>query len=40
VVMAPTVFWLIVFSSGSYSIAFTAIALFTLWRGSYFFRRD
>jgi len=40
VVVAPTVFWLIVSTSGSYAIAFAAIGIFTLWRGSYFFRRD
>ena len=40
VVAAPTVFWLIVSTSGSYAIAFAAIGIFTLWRGSYFFRRD
>jgi fucose permease len=40
VVFAPTVFWLIVFTSGSYAIAFVAIGLFTLWRGSYFFRDE
>jgi MFS family permease len=40
VVFAPTVFWLIVHASGSYAIAFLAIGLFTLWRGSYFLRGE
>ena len=39
VVFLPTIFWLIVHVSGSYSAAFIAVGLFTLWRGSYFFRR-
>ncbi len=39
VVFLPTVFWLIVHLSGSYPAAFVAAGLFTLWRGSYFFRR-
>jgi MFS family permease len=38
VVVAPTTFWLIVSVSGSYAIAFSAIGVFTLWRGSFFFR--
>ena len=40
VVFLPTIFWLIVHVSGSYSAAFVAVGLFTLWRGSYFFRQD
>jgi MFS family permease len=40
VVFLPTIFWLIVHVSGSYSAAFVAVGLFTLWRGSYFFRRS
>ena len=40
VVVAPTVFWLIVSTSGSFAIAFAVIGIFTLWRGSYFFLRD
>ena len=39
VVFLPTVFWLIVHASGSYAMAFTAAGVFSLWRGSYFFRR-
>ncbi len=39
VVFLPTVFWLIVHFSGSYAVAFVAVGCFTLWRGSYFFRR-
>ena len=39
VVFLPTVFWLIVHISGSYAVAFVAVGCFTLWRGSYFFRR-
>jgi fucose permease len=39
VVFLPTIFWLIVHLSGSYPAAFIAVGLFTLWRGSYFFRR-
>jgi hypothetical protein len=38
VVVLPTIFWLLVHFSGSYAVAFVAIGLFTLWRGSYFFR--
>jgi len=34
------VFWLIVSTSGSYAIAFAAIGIFTLWRGSFFFRKQ
>ncbi len=40
VVFLPTIFWLIVHVSGSYPAAFVAVGLFTLWRGSYFFRRS
>jgi len=40
VVFLPTLFWLIVHVSGSYSTAFVVAGLFTLWRGSYFFRKD
>ena len=39
VVFLPTIFWLIVHLSGSYPAAFIAVGLFTLWRGSYFFRK-
>ena len=39
VVFLPTIFWLIVHVSGSYPAAFVAAGLFTLWRGSYFFRK-
>jgi sugar phosphate permease len=39
VVFLPTIFWAIVHLSGSYAAAFVAIGCFTLWRGSYFFRR-
>ena len=39
VVFLPTIFWLIVHVSGSYPAAFVVVGLFTLWRGSYFFRR-
>jgi MFS family permease len=39
VVFLPTVFWLIVHVSGSYAAAFVAAGIFTVWRGSYFFRR-
>jgi len=39
VVFLPTIFWLLVHLSGSYPAAFVAVGLFTLWRGSYFFRR-
>lgn len=38
VVVLPTIFWLLVHFSGSYAAAFVAIGVFTLWRGSYFFR--
>jgi nitrate/nitrite transporter NarK len=40
VVFLPTIFWLIVHASGSYPAAFVAVGLFTLWRGSYFFRKN
>src|SRR3954463_4634312 len=40
VVFLPTLFWLIVHMSGSYAVAFTAAGLFSLWRGSFFFRRS
>ena len=39
VVFLPTIFWLIVHVSGSYPSAFVVVGLFTLWRGSYFFRK-
>jgi fucose permease len=39
VVFLPTLFWLIVHVSGSYAVAFIAAGLFSLWRGSFFFRR-
>ena len=39
VVFLPTIFWLIVHVSGSYPAAFVVVGLFTLWRGSYFFRK-
>jgi MFS family permease len=39
VVFLPTIFWLIVHVSGTYSAAFIAVGLFTLWRGWYFFRK-
>ena len=39
VVFLPTIFWLIVHVSGSYPSAFVVVGVFTLWRGSYFFRR-
>ena len=39
VVFLPTVFWMIVHASGSYAAAFVAVGVFTLWRGSFFFRR-
>ena len=39
VVFLPTIFWLIVHLSGSYPAAFVVVGLFTLWRGSYFFRK-
>ena len=39
VVVLPTAFWLIVHLSGSYAAAFAAVGAFTLWRGSYFFRK-
>ncbi|HVY05063.1 MAG TPA: MFS transporter [Burkholderiales bacterium] len=39
VVVLPTVFWAIVHFAGSYAAAFVAIGVFTLWRGSYFFRK-
>ncbi len=35
----PTIFWAFVHLSGSYAAAFVAVGCFTLWRGSYFFRR-
>jgi MFS family permease len=38
VVVLPTVFWAIVHSSGSYSAAFVAVGLLTLWRGASFLR--
>jgi len=40
VVFLPTLFWLIVHVSGSYATAFVVAGLFTLWRGSYFFRKS
>src|SRR6185295_72162 len=40
VVFLPTLFWLIVHVSGCYAAAFTAAGVFTLWRGSYFFRKS
>ncbi|MEO8158154.1 MAG: MFS transporter [Betaproteobacteria bacterium] len=40
VVFLPTLFWLIVHLSGSYAAAFAAAGAFTLWRGSYFLRKD
>ena len=39
VVFLPTIFWAIVHVTGSYAAAFVAAGCFTLWRGSYFFRR-
>jgi hypothetical protein len=39
VVFLPMGFWLIVHVSGSYAAAFVAAGCFTLWRGSFFFRR-
>ena len=38
VVFLPTMFWLIVHVSGSYAAAFVVAGIFTLWRGSFFFR--
>jgi hypothetical protein len=40
VVALPMLFWLIVAISDSYAAAFLAAASLTLWRGSYFFRKD
>ena len=39
VVFLPTIFWLIVHLSGSYPAAFVVVGSFTLWRGSFFFRK-
>ena len=39
VVALPTMFWAIVALSDSYAAGFIAVGCFTLWRGSYFFRR-
>ena len=40
VVALPMMFWAIVAVSDSYAAAFVAAAGLTLWRGSYFFRKD
>lgn len=40
VVALPMMFWAIVAVSDSYAAAFLAAAALTLWRGSYFFRKD
>lgn len=39
VVFLPTMFWLIIHLSSSYAAAFVAAGVFTLWRGSFFFKR-